>query len=131
MNKQKVVIPKAVAEWLDEYQHKRTLLDVLNVAEEGRIAPTCINNWILAHQKEFIYAWFDGYKVEQERLYAVTILGSLLTKIKVGDGTLFKLVHFYDLPTTYDYTWQLTEQEIKQADKRLWQFAEPLNMEDE
>ena len=63
---QKVAIPKFVAEWLKKYRHAHTLLKVLNSAEDERIMPSTVNDWILDSQYDFIKAWIDGYTVEQE-----------------------------------------------------------------
>ena len=66
MNKQEVVIPKFVAEWLKNYRYAHTLLKVLNAAEKEQITPSTVNDWILDNQYDFIKAWIDGYDVELE-----------------------------------------------------------------
>ncbi len=68
---EKPVIPKFVAEWLKEYQYTNTLLKVLNAAEDERVVPSVVNDWILDNQRDFAVAWFDGYEIEKERLYKV------------------------------------------------------------
>ncbi|WP_317334212.1 DUF1642 domain-containing protein [Streptococcus orisratti] len=68
---QKVVVPKCVAEWLKEYRYANTLLKVLNAAEDERIVPSVVNDWILDNQRDFVVAWYDGYEIEQEKLYKV------------------------------------------------------------
>ncbi|HFI0645802.1 TPA: DUF1642 domain-containing protein [Streptococcus suis] len=70
---QKVVVPKFVAEWLKRYQCTNTLLKVLNAAEDGRVFPSAVNNWILDNQRDFVVAWLFGYEIEQETLYTVEI----------------------------------------------------------
>ena len=60
---QKPVVPKFVAEWLKENRHAHTLLKVLNAADEERITPSIVNDWILENQREFIMAWFFGLKL--------------------------------------------------------------------
>ncbi|CYV05271.1 phage protein [Streptococcus suis] len=69
---QNVVVPKFVAEWLKEYRHAHTLLKVLNAAENERIIPSTVNDWILDNQRDFVVAWYDGYEIEKEQLYVVT-----------------------------------------------------------
>ncbi|MDY7603047.1 DUF1642 domain-containing protein [Streptococcus suis] len=69
---QKVVIPKFVADWLKESRHADTLLKVLNAAEDERVVPSAVNDWILNNQRDFVVAWYDGYEIEQEKLYVVT-----------------------------------------------------------
>ena len=63
---QKVAIPKFVAEWLKKYRHAHTLLKVLNSAEDERIMPSTVNDWILDNQYDFIKAWMDGYEEETD-----------------------------------------------------------------
>ncbi|MDW8778847.1 DUF1642 domain-containing protein [Streptococcus suis] len=70
---QKVVVPKFVADWLKGYQYTNTLSKVLNAAEDGRVFPSAVNNWILDNQRDFVVAWFFGYEIEQEKLYTVEI----------------------------------------------------------
>ena len=63
---QKVTIPKFVAEWLKKYRYAHTLLKVLNSAEDERIIPSAVNDWILDNQYDFIKAWMDGYEVGED-----------------------------------------------------------------
>ena len=63
---QKPVVPKFVAEWLKKYRHAHTLLKVLNSAEDERIIPSAVNDWILDNQYDFIKAWIDGYGEETD-----------------------------------------------------------------
>ena len=65
---QKVVVPKFVAEWLKKYRHAHTLLKVLNSAEDERIIPSTVNDWILDNQYDFIKAWIDGFVVSEDTL---------------------------------------------------------------
>ena len=71
------------------------------------------------------------YTVEKEKLYTVEIEG-------VGSSRLFKNTRtneylfsnecrFYSgKKLVFWYTDKLTEQEIKKADERLWEFAKPV-----
>ena len=63
---QKVIIPKFVAEWLKKYRYAHTLLKVLNSAQDERIIPSDVNDWILDNQYDFIKAWMDGYEEEAD-----------------------------------------------------------------
>ena len=63
---QKVTIPKFVAEWLKKYRYAHMLLKVLNSAEDERIIPSAVNDWILDNQYDFIKAWIDGYEEETD-----------------------------------------------------------------
>ncbi|HEM4558479.1 TPA: hypothetical protein U1Z93_002397, partial [Streptococcus suis] len=51
-----------------EYRHASPLLKVLNAAEDGRVVPSAVNDWILDNQRDFVVAWYDGYEIEQEKL---------------------------------------------------------------
>ena len=62
--------------------------------------------------------------MEQEKLYTVEIGG-------VGSSRLFKHIRknkyrFHCGKELEGYTDKLTEQEIKKADERLWEFAKPV-----
>ncbi|HEM3964272.1 TPA: DUF1642 domain-containing protein, partial [Streptococcus suis] len=70
---QKVVVPKFVAEWIKGYRHTNTVLKILNAAENERVIPSAVNDWILDNQRDFVVAWHDGYEIEQEKLYTVEI----------------------------------------------------------
>ncbi|HFU3729583.1 TPA: DUF1642 domain-containing protein [Streptococcus suis] len=64
---------------------------------------------------------------KQERLYTVEIAG-------VSSGKLFKNMRtnkylFHSGKGLKGYTDRLTETEIKQKDERLWQWAEPVEVE--
>ena len=61
---QKVTVPKFVAEWIKKYRYAHTLLKVLNSAQDERIIPSAVNDWILDNQYDFIKAWMDGYEEE-------------------------------------------------------------------
>lgn len=76
---EKPVIPKFVAEWLKEYRYANTLLKVLNAAEDERIVPSVVNNWILDNKRDFVVAWYDGYEIEQEKLYIIPLKGLITT----------------------------------------------------
>ena len=82
--------------------------------------------WLEHNQEIFARAWLDGYEIEQERLYTVEIAEAILTKITRGSNIQYKMLPFGNVTDVFDkaiYTTRLTEQEIKQKDERLWQFA--------
>lgn len=63
---------------------------------------------------------------EPKKLYTVKIAEATLTKITRGSNVRYKMLPFGDISDVFDkviYTTRLTEQEIKQKDERLWQFA--------
>ncbi|CYU67020.1 DUF1642 domain-containing protein [Streptococcus suis] len=125
---QNVVVPKFVAEWLKEYRHAHTLLKVLNAAENERIIPSTVNDWILDNQRDFVVAWYDGYEIEKEQLYTVEIpnpnSGSLTVLEKFDDGTVFiSQMDVFPVDWRNHTEYHLTESEIKQDFEWAWQFA--------
>lgn len=69
---QKVVVPKYVADWIEECEEKeKTLLNSLLYTPEG------VNSWVgnSDNQELFARAWLDGYQVEKEKRYIVKFKG--------------------------------------------------------
>ncbi|MBS0737577.1 DUF1642 domain-containing protein [Streptococcus suis] len=125
----KVVVPKFVAEWIEGYRHTNTLLKVLNAAENERVIPSAVNDWILDNQRDFVVAWLDGYEIEQEKLYTVEIPNpnideshiTVLKRMKDSDNAI-ELCTFVR-PDLSESKFQLTESEIKEDFEWAWQFA--------
>ena len=71
---------------------------------------------------------------KQNKLYKVEVAGAILTKIIRGRDIEYKMLYItsdtyftsYDLEKNPIYTTILTEEEIKEADERLWPFAKEL-----
>lgn len=133
---QKVVVPKEVAEWIVECKSKYYSL---RHAMEYANLPDRVNKWLLTtfpygypfkNQDTFARAWLEGYEVEEEQLYTVRVAGATLTKITRGIEVQYRMIPFGDDSLIYTgdsiYTTHLTEDEIKGYDKRLWQFAVPV-----
>lgn len=128
---QKVVVPKFVADWI-EYC-KRCTLDLQTTI--SRLDDDWkVGNWAYDENDDLISekvdmiarAWLDGYTVEQGKLYTVEIADAILTKITRGRNIQYKMLPSGNVTDVFDkaiYTTKLTEQEIKQKDERLWQFA--------
>lgn len=126
---QKVVVPQFVADWYEE--NKDDL--------EYKLYKLCIN---FREQKlrADLHGWFNddnhkcietlvkmkffGYEVEHEQQYVVAIpddgRNGFIQLWKSREGKL--LFNFAD-KIRYGKVHLLTEQEIKQKDERLWQFA--------
>lgn len=68
---EKVVVPKFVAEWIEECKNKKC---ILYFAMAPNKIPKAVNEWLTYDGNDDIFAraWLDGYEVEQERLYVVT-----------------------------------------------------------
>ncbi|HEL1734359.1 TPA: DUF1642 domain-containing protein [Streptococcus suis] len=123
---QTVVVPKFVAEWLKEYRHASPLLKVLNAAEDGRVVPSAVNDWILDNQRDFVVAWYDGFDIEQEKLYTVEIPDP---NSYCDYRYLSRNDNGICLDASNDTKWKkkkrnrFTESEIKQDFEWAWQFA--------
>ncbi|MCK4005534.1 DUF1642 domain-containing protein [Streptococcus suis] len=124
---QTVVVPKFVAEWLKEYRHASPLLKVLNAAEDGRVVPSAVNDWILDNQRDFVVAWYDGFDIEQEKLYTVEIPDP---NSYCDYRYLSRNDNGICLDASNDTKWKkkkrnhFTESEIKQDFEWAWQFRE-------
>ncbi|HEL1594529.1 DUF1642 domain-containing protein [Streptococcus suis] len=133
---QTVVVPKFVAEW---YERNK---DDLNTAIYSTITETyrkvngenddlldTFEGWLVYEDNSIlilIQMQFFGFEIEQEKLFTVEIAEAILTKITRRSNVQYKMLPFGNVSDVFDkaiYTTRLTEQEIKQKDERLWQFA--------
>lgn len=73
-------------------------------------------------KKDLVNALIYGYTVEKEKLYQVCVLGKYLKKWTNENHQRY-LLEGEDIPHQEECIMNLTEQEIKEADERLWQFA--------
>ena len=123
---QKVVVPKFVAEWIDEIKEGGYSLYTAFDLVDGNIR---IFDWLFngckTNQDTFTRAWLDGYTVEQEKLYTVEIPNPNINARTVLQKTKKGLV----LVTVGNTGWakwessKLTESEIKQDFEWAWQWA--------
>lgn len=123
---EKPVVPQFVAEWIKSQKESFSdasaidMYDNLTLDNKGGYYHE-VWLWVIYHHYDFIKAWHDDYTVEQEKLYTVEIEG-------VSSSKLFKNIqaseYLFHSGNGFEwYTDRLTEQEIKEADERLWQFA--------
>ena len=131
---EKVVVPKFVAKWIEESKDNRfyALHGAYANMDEG------MRRWRSAGNNSdlFAKAWlaYPNITIKQEKLYKVEIAGCILTKIITGCDIEYKMMdatgvtHFtsYDLEKNAIHTTILTEEEIKEADERLWEFAKDI-----
>ena len=124
---QKVVVPKFVAEWIEELKKCHS-----NLAWVWQVYPNepKVKNWLEANTEKFMRAWlaYPNITVEQEKLYTVEIpnpnLNAHVVLQKTGDGLV--------LVTVGNAGWaewessKLTEAEIKQDFEWAWQWAKPV-----
>ena len=126
---QKPVVPKFVADWI-EYAKKKG--DSLAISFKPwnlyGVEYSKADRWIEDNQETFARAWLDGYEVEKEPLYYVTLpdtdkdSGVVYALEKKRDGGIeISLVDRRKLGVS-DST-KLSEQEIKSVDERYQLFA--------
>ena len=131
---QKVVVPKFVAEWLEEARTEEfSLYGAWEMVKEGSEIFWWLFDGHESNQDTFNRAWLDGYEVETEKLYTVEIpnpnLNAHVVLQKTGDGLV--------LVTVGNARWRgwesskLTEAEIKQDFDFLWQWAKEANNADD
>lgn len=125
----KPVVPKFVAEWI-EYAKKKG--DSLAISFKPwnlyGVEYSKVDRWIEDNQETFARAWLDGYEVEKEPLYTVTINLDLKYHLVVdeGDGNDEIITTLTTTDGVFGYRYFLTEKEIKSADENLWKFAVPV-----
>lgn len=125
---QKVVVPKFVAEWIEEL--KKSCSNLAWVWEVYPNEPK-IKNWLESNTETFMSAWLDGYEIEREKLYTVEIPDpnrpDTVTFLYKENGKVFIGSDIF-LDEVPNYKWkkepenQLTESEIKQDFEWAWQF---------
>ena len=136
---QKVVVPKFVAEWIEEARAEEySLYGAWEMVKEGSEIFWWLFDGNESNQDTFNRAWLDGYEIEQEKLYTVEIPnpnGSGYSKIylarnKDGKVELFTWSCYTSIEFANDWKQednaQLTESEIKQDFEWAWDagFAE-------
>ncbi|MGQ7441015.1 DUF1642 domain-containing protein [Streptococcus suis] len=71
---QKVVVPKIAAEWIEE--HKAQFSNLYTVYSWLGQQKNQVSEWVNSNIDIFARAWLDGYEIEQEKLYKVTVPGT-------------------------------------------------------
>ena len=120
---QKPVVPKFVAEWIEELKKNHS-----NLAWVWQVYPneSKVKNWLEANTEKFMRAWLDGFEIEQEKLYTVRIPNPNRTSFpytlyRKDDGKIIIIGAGDDYEKREEY--QLTEAEIKQDFEWAFQFA--------
>lgn len=93
IEQEKATIPKFVADWIEECKakEKRLLTALLYTPEK-------VNSWVdnSENQELFARAWLDGYTVEEEKKYKITLLNR-------NDGDLYLVNQNADLADKYGH----------------------------
>lgn len=126
---QKVVIPKFVAEWIEQNREKEHLSMFWKIVAKWETSGEIIENrevyewYIDFHEKDFIFALVLGYEVEKEKLYTVEIPDP---NSKYDHRFLRKGGRGVSMDASDDDRWknykcnQLTEAEIKEDFEWAW-----------
>ena len=135
----KPVVPQFVADWYEEHKDNFEIF----------LSGLCIN--FTCHRERLndkLANWYEqlenkpietlvkmklfGYEVEKEKQYVVVIpddgRNGFIQLWKNREG---KLLFNFEGKIRYGKLHLLTEKEIKQKDKRLWQFAKEVNNNDD
>lgn len=120
---EKVVIPKFVADWIEEMkQDERPLYNVMSSLTNKRNHEWTIWKKANMNFSEIVaQAWLNDYEVEKEQLYYVlnkhgeTLLLFYGGKVSVSSG--------YEIHDDNKGLYQLSEKQIKDYDERYWRFA--------
>ena len=135
----KPVVPQFVADWYEEHKDNFEIF----------LSGLCIN--FTCHRERLndkLANWYEqlenkpietlvkmklfGYEVEKEKQYVVVIpddgRNGFIQLWKNREG---KLLFNFEDKIRYGKVHLLTEKEIKQKDKRLWQFAKEVNNNDD
>ena len=120
---QKVKVPAAI----DQYIRKRKS-DGDNFHESILATSSLIYEWYMNNAELYEQAWVNGYEVEKEPLYTVTINLDRKYHLVVdeGDGNDEISTTLTTSHGLLGYRYFLTEKEIKSADENLWLIAVPV-----
>lgn len=130
---QKVKVKQFVAEWYEEHKHNlsNSLWEFTAELNEKTLVTGAIytefESWFIDHPRayEVITSMENGYEVEEEPLYTVTI--NLDRKYHLvldeGDGDDEISTTLTTRHGVLGYRYFLTEKEIKSIDERYWPFA--------
>lgn len=126
---QKPVVPKFVADYIEEYRGGGATLYEMMDSSEDEVYTWLFGNPRIETENErqllFAQAYAVGYEVEKEPLYSVIIAGEYLVK-EISCSNEVKLVSTAYLPQYLAHHYQLTEKQIKEIDERYWPFAVPV-----
>ena len=125
---QKPVVPKFVAEWIDEIKEGGYSLYTAFDFVDGNIRTfDWLFNGYKTNQDTFARAWLDGYTIEQEKLYTVEIPnpnsagGKLVLFKQQSSGRL--ILDMLNPNINKPKYLHLTESEIKRDFEWAWQWA--------
>ena len=133
---QKPVVPKFVAEWLEESDWRKdtlgrqTIFDVFDnlTLDASNGFYVDVKKWVEDNGNIFAQAWVFGYEIEKEKLYTVeipnpNIIGNEHTVLVKNGFKKIVMVRVFGDNWRTAKGYHLTEAEIKKDFKWAWQFA--------
>lgn len=135
----KQLVPKGVADMLDDWNEFNVDSHSIMVTYhdwyytfDNDDEDNPIVDWALANPTAFMKAWVNGYEVEEEQLYTVTINLDIKYHLVIdeGDGDDEIITTLTTTDNVFGYRYFLTEKEIKSAGDNLWAFAVPVEEEE-
>ena len=108
---QKVVVPQFVADWIETAKKAAyNIRGAIDLAPKGKV-----KDWLeLKNVNTFAKAWVNGYEVEKEKRYTVTVKGDIKEKLLVYGKTVkrYFFTKDYDL---YNVIYSHTRKELEEA----------------
>lgn len=129
---QKPVVPKFVADYIEEYRDGGATLYEMMDSSEDEVYTWLFGNPRIETENErqllFAQAYAVGYEIEKEALYYVVfdILQSQKYLVKNIKTETFYLSNNENVIGNYEQV-SFTETEIKAIDERYWAFAVPVD----
>jgi len=135
---EQIIIPKFVADWIEENKSKFSILDVAAIVRTEGLVNQKVDDWICKNDEMFVRAWIDdNYTIEKEpeKLYRVKFPNVTKhgneTYLYKNDGEDVTSIDwspkdFVENDDSDDY--HFTEQEIKAIDERYWIFREEVEV---
>ena len=108
---QKVVVPQFVADWIETAKKSAyNIRGAIDLAPKGKV-----KDWLeLKNVNTFAKAWVNGYEVEKEKRYTVTVKGDIKEKLLVYGKTVkrYFFTKDYDL---YNVIYSHTRKQLEEA----------------
>lgn len=111
---EKMVIPRFVAEWIEE--NKSRFSSLYNVYSWLGFKVSDVSVWVNENQDIFAHAWINGYEVEKEKRYKIIILNPddshiMLFKLRYTTRMFFRGSGFEGKS---GFECKLTEKEVRE-----------------
>ena len=92
---EQIIIPKFVADWIEENKSKFSILDVAAIVRTEGLVNQKVDDWICKNDEMFVRAWIDdNYTIEKEQDVKVSIKSNDKTEfeIELPESAVNKLI---------------------------------------